>query len=151
MELPERKLTGAHRYVPIPAGFLMVLREGDDVLACLKALIEAEDIPSASISGFGFVAEARFGFFDHDRGDYDPGEFRNLEITGMTGTLAWKDGAPSIHAHASGGDRDFRMVGGHVLGLTVGRGSFEITVTMHPLRLERRVDPQVGGNVLQLR
>lgn len=143
-------MTDPRRYIPTPSGFLMVLVEGDDVLACLEALAQAEDIPSASISGFGFVAIAHFGFFDHERGDYDPGEFRDLEITGLTGTVAWKDGAPSIHAHAAGGGRDFRMVGGHVLGLVVGRGSFEITVTVHPDRLLRRIDAHVGGAVLQL-
>jgi hypothetical protein len=42
------------------------------------------------------------------------------------------------------------MVGGHVLGLVVGRGSFEVSVTVHPNRLERRLDPDIGANVLQL-
>lgn len=128
----------------------MVVVEGDDVLSCLEALAQAEGIPSSSISGFGFVAIARFGFFDHERGDYDPGEFRDLEITGLTGTLAWRDGVPSVHAHASGDGRDFRSVGGHVLGLVVGRGSFKITVIVHPDRLLRRIDAHVGGNVLRL-
>ena len=49
-------MTDPRRYIPTPSGFLMVLVEGDDVLACLEALAQAEDIPSASISGFGFVA-----------------------------------------------------------------------------------------------
>lgn len=138
------------RYITTPAGFLIVLRQGDDVLARLEALMRDEDIPSASISGFGFVATARFGFFDFDRGDYDVREFRELEITGLTGTLAWKGGAPSIHAHACGGDRQFHMVGGHVFGLIVGRGSFEISVTLHSHRLERRLDAEIGANVLQL-
>jgi uncharacterized protein len=143
-------MTDAIRYVPTPTGFLMVLREGDDVLERLEALMQAEDVPSASLTGFGFAASARFGFFDHDRGHYDPADFSQLEIAALIGTLAWKDGAPSIHAHASGASRDFEMVGGHVLGLVVGRGSFEITVATHPKHLVRRHDALVGGNVLQL-
>ncbi|MBD8736252.1 PPC domain-containing DNA-binding protein [Sphingomonas sp. CFBP 13706] len=128
----------------------MVLRQGDDVLARLETLMREEGIPSASISGFGFVASARFGFFDFERGDYDPRKFEDLEIVGFSGTLAWMDGRPSIHAHASGGDREFRVVGGHVLALTVGRGSFEITVTVHADRLQRRIDPSIGAKVLLL-
>lgn len=143
-------MTEAKRHIPTPTGYLMVLRQGDDVYAMLEALMREADIPSASISGFGFVARARFGFFDFERGDYDPQDFEQLEITGLTGTLAWKEGRPSIHAHATGGDRTFRTVGGHVLALTVGRGSFEITVTVHPDRLERRLDPAIGANVLRL-
>jgi len=138
------------RHIPTPTGFLMVLRQGDDVLARLEGLMQTEAIGSASLSGFGFVAKARFGFFDFERGNYDPREFDALEITAFTGTLAWKEGKPAIHAHASGGDRDFAMYGGHVLGLVVGRGSFEITITSHARLLERAVDPAIGANVLQL-
>jgi predicted DNA-binding protein with PD1-like motif len=143
-------MSGHVRHIATPSGFLMVLRQGDDVLARLEQLMIAEEIPSASISGFGFVEEARFGFFDFDRGDYDPRDFKNLEITGLAGTLAWIEDKPSIHAHASGGDREFGVVGGHVLGLVVGRGSFEITVTVHSQRLVRAVDPKIGAKVLQL-
>jgi len=128
----------------------MILRQGDDVLARLEELMFAEDMPSASVTGFGFAGQARFGFFDFDRGDYDPRDFEDLEITGLTGTLAWMDGEPSIHVHASDGDRDFSVVGGHLLGLTVGRGSFEITITVHPHRLQRAFEPAIGAKILQL-
>jgi predicted DNA-binding protein with PD1-like motif len=138
-------------HISTPTGFMMVLCEGDDVIARLETLMRDETIPSASVAGFGFVALARFGFFDYDRQDYEPREFNDLEIVGLTGSLAWMDGRPSVHAHASGGDRDFRIVGGHVLGLTVGRGSFEITVIVHACRLDRRVDPKIGAKVLTLK
>jgi uncharacterized protein len=96
------------------------------------------------------VAEARFGYFNFERGDYDARTFENLEITALIGTLAWKEGKPAIHAHATGGDQQFRMAGGHVLGLVVGRGSFELSVVVHPQRLERSLEPDIGANVLQL-
>ena len=143
-------MTEPRRYISTPSGLLLVLRQGDEVLASLEALMRDESIPSATVSGFGFVATARFGFFDFTKGDYDARDFQELEITALNGTLAWKDGAPSVHAHASGGDRNFGVVGGHVLGLRVGRGSFEITVQVHARRLERRLDPGIGANVLQL-
>jgi predicted DNA-binding protein with PD1-like motif len=107
-------------------------------------------IEAASISGFGFVSKAKFGFFDFDRGDYDPKEFRDLEISGLVGTLAWTEGRPAIHAHASGADDAFWTVGGHVLELIVGRGSFDITVTVHSRRLERSLEYEIGAKVLQL-
>jgi uncharacterized protein len=143
-------VTDIKRCIAVPNGFLMVFRQGDDVLANIEAIMRDEKIPSASITGFGFVAEVRFGYFNFDRGEYEPQTFSNLEITGLIGTLAWKDGKPAIHAHAAGGDRQFRMVGGHVLGLVVGRGSFEVSATVYPHRLERRLDPNIGANVLQL-
>jgi len=143
-------VTEIKRYIAVPTGFVMVFRQGDDVFACIEAIMRQEQIPSASIAGFGFVAEARFGFFNFERGDYDAQTFRDLEITGLVGTLAWKEGKPAIHAHATGGDREFRMAGGHVLGLVVGRGSFELSAVVHPQRLQRRLEPDIGANVLQL-
>jgi uncharacterized protein len=143
-------VTEIKRYIAVPNGLLMVFRQGDDVYARIEAIMREEQIPSASIAGFGFVAEARFGYFNFERGDYDAQTFRELEITGLIGTLAWKDGKPSIHAHATGGDRQFRMAGGHVLGLVVGRGSFEVSAIVHPQRLERRLESDIGANVLQL-
>lgn len=138
------------RSIAVPTGFLMVLRQGDDVFEALALLMRRERIPSAGILGFGFVSKARFGFFDWEREDYDPRDFTDLEITNLSGTLAWMDGEPAIHAHASGADRSFQSVGGHVLSLEVGRGSFEIAITVHPVRLERAVDPAIGAKVLQL-
>lgn len=44
----------------------------------------------------------------------------------------------------------FDGAGGHLLGLTVGTGSSEITVILHPQRLERFVDPAIMANVLGL-
>jgi predicted DNA-binding protein with PD1-like motif len=67
-----------------------------------------------------------------------------------TGTLAWKNGEPSVHRHGVAGDAGFATVGGHLLGLEVGTGSLEITITLHERRLEREVDPHIGANILSL-
>lgn len=138
------------RHIPVPGGYLMVLRQGDDVFARIEALMREVDIPSGTIRGFGFAARATFGFFNFTTGDYDPRTFEDVEVTGVTGTLAWMDGAPAIHAHGTAAGRDFQAVGGHLLGLTVGRGSFEIAFTAYDRRLERAVDDTIGAKVLQL-
>lgn len=138
------------RYIPIPTGFLMVLRQDDDVFARLEALMCDEAIPAAVISGFGFVRKVTFGFFDYEAKQYRPKMMTDLELTNLTGTLAWKDGRPAAHLHGTAGDNSFRTFGGHLLALEVGRGSLEIGVQVIPTRLERAVDPGIGANVLQL-
>ncbi len=140
----------APRYVRTATGFLMVLTEGDDLFAELARLAQAEDLPSASLSGFGFAGSVTFGFFDFDKRAYAPATYTDREMTGIVGTLAWKDGKPSLHAHGVGGGRDFSVAGGHLLALTVGRGSLEVTLTVHGQRLERREDAAIGANVLRL-
>jgi predicted DNA-binding protein with PD1-like motif len=140
----------APKAIPTPAGWLMVLTEGDDLFAELAALAHHRNIPSASLTGFGFAGSVTFGFFDFDKRDYTPSRYENREMTGINGTLAWKDGKPSVHAHGVGGGSDFAVVGGHLLALTVGRGSLEVTITVHDSRLERRVDEAIGANILRL-
>lgn len=97
------------------------MRQGDDVLARLRTLMVDEDIPSAMLSGFGFAGQITFGFFDFEAREYKPKSFENLEVTNLTGSLAWKDGKPLPHLHATAGSASFEAVGGHLLALEVGR------------------------------
>jgi len=139
-------LTG--KYNKTPTGYLMVLRNGDDVIAHLERLAVIEQIPSASIVGIGFMREATFGFYDFGKKAFNPKTFKDVEMANLTGTVAWKEGKPSIHAHGIVTDGTFNGAGGHLLGLTVGTGSCEVTVLLHPQRLDRFVDPSIGANVL---
>jgi hypothetical protein len=47
--------TPMKKYIRVPAGYLMVLRQGDSILNEIEALAQAEKIPSATFSGMGFV------------------------------------------------------------------------------------------------
>lgn len=148
-EAPEPRADLASKYMRTPTGFLMVLRRGDDVLDYLKQLAQREKIPSASLSGMGFV-DATFGFWDAGQKTFQPQEFRSVEAASMTGTIAWEGDAPSIHAHAVVAGRDFQAHGGHVLAMRVDTGSFEITVTVHDQRLQRGQDKALDAKVLVL-
>jgi predicted DNA-binding protein with PD1-like motif len=83
-------------------------------------------------------------------GEYKPKSYENLEVTNLTGSLAWKDGQPMPHLHAAAANSSFAAVGGHLLALEVGRGSMEIHVRTLSDRLERATDASIGANVLQL-
>ena len=138
------------RYVKTPTGYLMVLRRGDDVIASLEKLAATEKVPSASLTGIGFFSDVTFGFYDFDKKEFAPKTFRDVEVAGMTGSIGWKENKPSVHLHAVAAARDFNAVGGHVLDAKVGTGSAEITLLVHDRQLERKVDPEIGANVLQL-
>lgn len=137
----------AARYTKVPAGYLMVLREGDDILKEIENLAVAEKIPSANFTGMGFVTMT-FGFFDFKTKKYNPKEFKDMELASMHGTIAWQNGKPSIHAHGTVTGKDFTAHGGHILSGTVGTGSVEILVTLHDKKLERIMEQPLGANVL---
>lgn len=48
-------MSGTVKWMRTPAGYLMVLTEGDDLFAELEALALREDIPGAGFTGFGFT------------------------------------------------------------------------------------------------
>jgi hypothetical protein len=43
------------RYTKVPTGYLMVLPQGDNILKEIEDLAVAENIPSATFTGMGFV------------------------------------------------------------------------------------------------
>ncbi|WP_253906535.1 PPC domain-containing DNA-binding protein [Chitinophaga sp. SYP-B3965] len=137
------------RYTKVPVGYLMVLRQGDDVLAHIESLAVKEKIPSANFSGMGFV-NARFGFFNFSTKEYEPKEFNNVELASMQGSIAWQDGKVSLHTHGVVTDKDFKAYGGHLLKAVVGTGSVEILVTVHDKKLERVLEQPLGANVLHI-
>jgi len=128
----------------------MVLRRRADVHAELMTLAKQEDLPSASFVGMGFPSRVTFGFYDFDRKVYDPRTFENVELVTMTGTIAWQNGKPSLHAHGVISGADFAASGGHLLELEVGTGSMELTIITHEQRLEREIEPSIQANILRL-
>lgn len=137
------------RYTKTPTGYLMVLRQGDSIIQHLEKFAVAESIPSANFTGMGFV-NVTFGFFDAKTKQYHPKDFRDVEMSGMLGSIAWQKGKPSIHTHGIVTGRDFVAHGGHILSGTVGTGSLEIAITVHDKRLEREHNEELGANVLSV-
>ena len=137
------------RYTKVPAGFLMVLRQDDDVLAKIKDLAITENIPSANFTGMGFV-DATFGYFDTKTKKYTPKQYKAMELASMTGSIAWQNDTVSLHTHGVVTDKNFQSYGGHMLAAKVGTGSVEILVTVHDQKLERILEQPLGANVLSL-
>lgn len=142
--------TCRQRYVKTGSGYLMVLREGDNVFQEIEKLATVEKVPAASFYGLGFAGSATFGFYDFDQKKFNPKESKRVEMGSLTGSIAWNEKGPSLHMHGVATDENFQAFGGHLLSLKVGTGSMEITVLVHPQKLERKVEQPLNANVLQL-
>ena len=138
------------RYTKTASGYLMVLREGDDVIASIENLAKEKQIPSGNFTGIGFAQEATFGFFDFNEKKFHPKTFYKVEMGSLTGSIAWEGAKPSLHIHGVGTNDKFEANGGHILSLKVGTGSMEIYITTNPDKLERKMEMPLGANVLQL-
>ena len=148
--IAQNKADQIPKYVKVPAGYLMVLREGDRLFEEIETLALKEKIPSANLTGLGFV-NAKFGFFNFETKEYDPKEFEKVELASMQGSIAWQDGKPSLHCHGTVTGKDFQAYGGHLLEATVSTGSLEILITVHDKKLQRIKEEPLGANVLQLK
>lgn len=146
----QQKDSSKCRYTKTAQGYLMVLREGDNVPAMLENLAKEQQISSAHFTGIGFAEQAVFGFYDSAEKKFNPKTFRNVEMGSLTGSLAWSDGKPSLHMHGVATDKDFNAFGGHLLSLIVGTGSMEIYITLYNEKLERKIEQPLNANVLQL-
>lgn len=147
----QQKTTNSQcRYSKTAEGFLMVLREGDNVITSIENLVQEQQIPSGNFTGIGFAGEVTFGFFDFSQKKFNPKTFTKVEMGSLTGSVAWSDGKPSLHIHGVATDDKFQAYGGHILALEVGKGSMEIYITVNTEKLERKIDPSLGANVLQL-
>jgi uncharacterized protein len=137
------------RYTKVDAGYLMVLRQNDDLFEQLENFARTEKIPSANFTGMGFV-DITFGFFDFETKKYEPKDFKSVELVSMHGTIAWKNDSTSIHAHGVVADKTFQAFGGHILKGKVGTGSAEILIMVHEQKFQRKKDESIGADVLDL-
>jgi predicted DNA-binding protein with PD1-like motif len=137
------------RSIKTSTGYLIVLRQGDDVFKELEKFAQDKNIPSATFFGMGFV-NAKLGYFNFKTKEYEPKEFKGVELASMNGSIAWQDGKPSLHIHGLLTEKDFKAYGGHLLAAEVGTGSVEITMLVNDQKLERKMEQPLGANVLNL-
>jgi uncharacterized protein len=132
-------------------GFLMVLDAGDEMIGSLKRLAEAERIGVASFTAIGAVRDAVLGYIDLETKSYLRREFgsESMELVSAIGNLARLDGAPVVHCHATLGDREMRVVGGHLFQ-AVASVTIEIFLRVYDGEVTRRYDPASGANTIQL-
>jgi uncharacterized protein len=120
----------------------LVCAKGDEAMAELRAWCAANDIASAGFSGLGASSGASLAFFAWDTKSYLPHEVEEqVEVLSFSGTVAWHEGEPLVHAHAVLSRRDGTALGGHVMALHV-RPTLEIVLIEGSARLEKRVDPE---------
>jgi uncharacterized protein len=136
-------------YSKVSNGYIMVLKQHQNLFDELERLATDEKIPSANFTGMGFV-NITFGYFNFGTKEYQPGDYSNVELASMHGSIAWKEGRPSVHAHGVVGDQKFEAHAGHILKATVSTGSLEIMVTVHDKQFERRRDERLGADVLDI-
>ena len=125
--------------------FVVVLRTGDEAMACLQQFAEAENLSAAQITALGAFETAELRFFEWSSKDYLPiPVHEQTEVASLVGDIALdEDRKPSLHLHAVLGKRDGTTLSGHLAEARV-RPTLEVVVTETPAHLHRLPDRETG-------
>jgi predicted DNA-binding protein with PD1-like motif len=130
--------------------YIVRLESGEEAISALTALLTAEGISFANISGAGALRRARLGYWNAARCAY---EYRDVtdqvEVVSFQGNAALKDGAPFLHLHAVLSRHDFTVLGGHVKEAHV-HPTLEVWLRTEQMPVRRTHDGAPGLDLLDL-
>lgn len=122
---------------------------GEEILAALQEIAEAEGIQLASISALGATNDFTVGVYNVDEKQYHANDFKgNFEIVSLTGTVSTMDGEFYAHLHMSAGDEKGQVFGGH-LNRAVVSAVCEMVITVIDGTVERSFSPEIGLNLFR--
>jgi predicted DNA-binding protein with PD1-like motif len=123
---------------------------GEKAMAALLDFCRAQGIGYAALSGLGAVSAVDLAYFNDGTLKYETHEIaEQLEVIGLTGNITIKDGAPFAHVHATFGDRNLAVKGGHVMEMTV-KPNLEIWLTRGTEEIVRLPDEDSGLYLMSL-
>ena len=100
------------------------------------------------VNGLGAADDVTVGVYFPATQEYKSNQFQGeYEIISLHGTLTTQEDQPYGHFHMSIGDQEGRVFGGH-LNRAVISATCELVVTLLGGRVERRMDPEIGLNLM---
>jgi len=130
--------------------YLLRLQRGESLINALNTFAREAKLKSAWCQGIGGAESATIGYYDLANRNYLWHDINELvEITSLSGNLAWVDDEPFWHLHGVFGDKNFQSLSGHIKNLTVG-ATCEIFVHSSQRKITRALDPEVGLKLLNL-
>ncbi len=125
------------------------LQKGEEVVASLLYLMQAEEIKCASVNGIGATDNAVIGVFNPKTKVYAKEILRDdMEILSILGNLTRKDGMPYVHIHGTFASLK-GVYGGHVNEAVIS-ATAEIIIDVIDCVMERKFDEETGLNLLKL-
>lgn len=128
--------------------FILALNLGEDLFQAILRCANDANIKSASISGLGTLDDVMLAYYNLETKQYQEKLFAGMyELISLNGNIATLDDELFIHIHASIGDENYRVFGGHVMSGIVGPAC-EITVTPLGGHIQRGFDDRTGLKIM---
>lgn len=132
-------------------GYMLKLEKGEEILDSLTKFCSDNNIRSGSITGIGGADNVVLKYYDLEKTDYTSRTFngKNYEILSLNGNISIVDGKPFLHIHATIGDSDYKVYGGHLGSATIG---ITCEIIIHPAEdtIGRKLDDTFRLKLLDL-
>lgn len=129
---------------------LVRIDRGEEILSCVQKVCEKEQIFLGSVTALAACDHVVIGLYSVAEQKFLPTALDGeMEMTGLTGTIAAVNGKPQLHFHASFADREKNVFGGH-LNEAVVSGTCELFIHRLNGIVGRYHDEETGLNLLDL-
>ena len=123
---------------------VLCLVRGEDVLASIRAVCNAERVRLAEISALGAADYAEVGVYHLAEKRFLPRTLEGeMEICALTGSVTRRGTELYLHLHGSLADADGNVYGGHVNEIRVS-ATAEIFIRLLPGEVNRRREEESG-------
>ena len=123
---------------------VLCLVRGEDVLASIRAVCNAERVRLAEISALGAADYAEVGVYHLAEKRFLPRTLEGeMEICALTGSVTRRGTELYLHLHGSLADADGNVYGGHVNEIRVS-ATAEIFIRLLPGEVNRRLAEESG-------
>ncbi|WP_456422485.1 PPC domain-containing DNA-binding protein [Thermococcus sp.] len=96
--------------------FLLRVPEGEDLLEFVNRFAERKKIETAIVKGIGSLRNPVVGYYSEEIKAYKRIElFGTFELLTLLGNISIKDGQPFAHLHATLGNANGDVFGGHLI------------------------------------
>lgn len=131
--------------------YVVILDQGDEVMACLQRFVERERMTAAQVSAIGAFESAVLAYWNWQAREYEEHSVdEQVEALSLLGEVsAEASGKPKLHLHAVLGRRDASTLGGHLMSARV-RPTLEVLFTESPAHLRRVHDAAAGLALIKL-
>ena len=131
--------------------YIVRLDKGEEIVETLKEFCSHQDIKLGWIKGIGAVGEATIGLFETREKIYHSVDLKgDYEITSLLGNISTMDGETYLHLHATLGDSEYRVQGGHLSrGIISATGEFVIESIEG--EVDREFNDEIGLNLYKLK
>src|SRR4030095_9503794 len=92
-----------------------VLEIGEEIISTLTDYVLRKNITAGSLNAIGALRNYELGYYYLDRKEYWRKKFEPIsELISFSGNIALREGKVFLHVHATLGQEDFTVAGGHL-------------------------------------